>query len=294
MVDEPEKGFASTYRKKPAVAPRGLLPGRRVFTSMGWGVATAVVVSLSVVAAGAVLGGDGDPDTTLVSGTLEPTPEQQETEPAEPAAPTEEETEEAAEEPTEEEEPPVEEEAPVVQEEPDPEPEIEEEEQEEEVEEEDTGAESGTALTETIQGPEPVDGQTYRLISGLGTCLDRSNGLTDPGTAVQSFGCNDGDAQRFTLHEVGRDLWMLQSGNVCVGVQDASQDMGGDIRMYTCNESMSQRWSLTEVGDGYFELAAGHSKYCMDVENGKSESWTNVRQWDCNQARAQQWKFEAF
>ncbi|WP_329234611.1 hypothetical protein [Streptomyces canus] len=48
-------GFSDTFARRPARSPRGLVPGRRVWVSLGWGVALTVVLAIGMP----LVGGDG-------------------------------------------------------------------------------------------------------------------------------------------------------------------------------------------------------------------------------------------
>ncbi|MDT0267675.1 RICIN domain-containing protein [Streptomyces sp. DSM 44915] len=320
MVNKSGDDFPTQYRRGPAKTPRGLLPGRRVYTSLGWGTTAAVAVVLTVVTAGAFLGGGagtgtGTGNASEQAAQLPTTPDRNTSDSVtedEGEAPPEDLTEETVQDSTRETdrdstrdsteraavdsadrstdlgvravEPPAPEER---------------DEESVQVREpmalETTPAQSGTPTGERgrrVVSPEPlVDGGTYRVLSGLGTCLDRRYGAKEPGTEVQSFRCNSADAQVFRLHEVADDVWVLRSGLVCLAVAGATPEMGGGVEMATCDASPSQRWAVS--GDnGLRQLTAGHSGYCLDIADGRTESGTDVRQWDCNQMPAQQWAFE--
>ncbi|MBU6533445.1 RICIN domain-containing protein [Streptomyces sp. NPDC057245] len=291
MVNQPEDEFVTAFRKKPAKAPRGLLPGRRVATTLVWATATVAAVTLGVTAAGAVVGND----RTDLAADQQPGPSvsAEPTEKSKPAA-EDEKKDAPSEEPTKEQTqaaPPAA--APPAAAQPEPEKSAPASEAADEKDEDDKAKDSAPRKLTAQDKNALVDGKQYKLLSALGTCLDRGSDNGAVGTNVVSWVCTTGGNQTFTLREAGRDLYRLEEGGRCVGVTNASTEAGGNIAMLACNESMSQRWSLTEVGDGYRTLAAGHSRYCMDVEAGKSETGTNVRQWHCNSMRAQQWLLKA-
>ncbi|NEA41176.1 RICIN domain-containing protein [Streptomyces sp. SID11385] len=63
-----EQTFADAFRRRPARAPHGLVPGRRVWVTLGWAAAVSATVTLSAVAArGTVLDDDGKESPALAA-----------------------------------------------------------------------------------------------------------------------------------------------------------------------------------------------------------------------------------
>ncbi|WP_129286923.1 RICIN domain-containing protein [Streptomyces sp. GZWMJZ-114] len=67
-ADPAEQTFADTFRQRPARAPHGLVPSRRVWVTLGWAAAVSATVTLSAVAARAtVLDDDGKESPALAA-----------------------------------------------------------------------------------------------------------------------------------------------------------------------------------------------------------------------------------
>ncbi|MFR9723407.1 RICIN domain-containing protein [Streptomyces sp. MS19] len=293
MARKPADRFGEAFRRRPALARRGLLPGRRVAVSLLWAAVVASLLGVSALGAGALLdGGSGDrvpepvaaPRPVVEVPAVEPTEEEPTEEPTEEEEPAE---EEPAEEPAPPPPPPVVEE-PVEEEEP-----AEEEPagEEEPAEEEPAGEEE--PATRSDPAPGLIADGTYHIVNGIGTCLDRSNSRDDPGTVIWSFHCNSSYAQTWQVRAVGDDTYRLETpGGTCAAVQDSSQEMGALIRLNPCSDATAQYWKARDVGDGYVELHAGHSPWCLDVKNGDTTSTAEIRQWHCNNARPERWRFD--
>ncbi|MQS07701.1 hypothetical protein FNX48_011130, partial [Streptomyces sp. IF17] len=68
---DPPGTFAATFAERPTRGRLGLVPGRRVFVTLGGGVATAAALTLAVTAVGAVWP-EGRDRTETVASTEEP------------------------------------------------------------------------------------------------------------------------------------------------------------------------------------------------------------------------------
>ncbi|WP_433343718.1 ricin-type beta-trefoil lectin domain protein [Streptomyces sp. CA-253872] len=67
-ADPAEQSFADAFRRRPARAPHGLVPSRRVWVTLGWAAAVSATVTLSAVAArGTVLDDDGKEGPALAA-----------------------------------------------------------------------------------------------------------------------------------------------------------------------------------------------------------------------------------
>ncbi|NJP66693.1 RICIN domain-containing protein [Streptomyces spiramenti] len=300
MTQEPNPRFADTFARRPTVGRRGLLPGKRVYTSTAWTVAVAALVAATAYGASAVIPGDADEDALVAPVSSSKAPELPDK--PQPSPDAEEEDENEAEEDLTDvvqvAPPPV---AAVEQVEPEPEEEEEEEEQEEEVEEEEEEEEeeaappvkSGTVANNALAALD--DGGTYRLRAGTGDnlCLDVAWSVTSSGADLHQWNCNDSTAQQFTLRKDGDDgVFNLQAMGNCIDVNGSSQSPGAKVHQWNCNGTDAQRWRMESVGDGVFRLRSVVSGHCLDVAGNSSDVGTKIHQWNCNDARAQRWTLE--
>ncbi|TDC06009.1 hypothetical protein E1265_35035 [Streptomyces sp. 8K308] len=292
MPKQQPQRFVDAFADRPALARRGLLPGRRVFTSLGWAVAVATVVSVTGWSMGTFLAGDdGAPETVAADVPQQPSPEP-EPEPTTEEPEPEEEREEQPEEQPEEEPEQTQEQPPPRPQQQEEQPEVEEEEPEPEREEE---PEPETEEADTVRQENVVPDGVYRLMPGTtdDRCLDVDSSGTDAGTNVRQWECNETSAQNFALQSTGtRNTYRLIGlGGNCVDVENGSLDAGANIRMWGCNGAPAQQFRLEPNLNGYV-LVSARSGHCMDVMDASVDWGANVRQWECNRTPAQTWRLE--
>lgn len=303
MTQEPNPRFADTFARRPTVGRRGLLPGKRVYTTTAWSVAVAALVAATAYGASAVIPGDSDTETLVapVSSTKAPSVPDK---PAPSVAADEEEDESEAEEDLTDVIQPPPPPAPVVEQDETEEEEEEEEEQEEEEEEEEkeeekepeaakAPAKTGTVANNALAALD--DGGTYRLRAGTGAnlCLDVAWSVTSSGADLHQWNCNDSTAQQFTLRKDGADgVYNLQAMGNCLDVNGSSQSPGAKVHQWNCNGTDAQRWRMESVGDGVYRLRSVVSGHCLDVAGNSSDVGAKIHQWNCNDAGAQRWTLE--
>ncbi|TDC63073.1 RICIN domain-containing protein [Streptomyces hainanensis] len=281
---QPER-FVDAFTQRPALARRGLLPGRRVFTSLGSAAAVAVVVALSAWSLGNVMSGDEDETPVAFSAELtERTPEPEPAPEEEPEPePTEEES--AEEEPETEEQPPP----------PAPDPEPEETEEEPPPPEEEPEEEPEPENAEVVSQENLVPDGVYRLLPGTtdDRCLDVDSSGTENGTNIRQWECNETSAQNFALQSTGElnTYRMVGLGGNCVDIAGESLDAGANIHMWDCNGDLGQEFRLEPNLNGYVVISA-QSGHCMDVMDASTDWGANVHQWLCNRTPAQTWRLE--
>ncbi|GAB2901078.1 RICIN domain-containing protein [Streptomyces mayteni] len=273
--------YTDAYTRRPTLARRGLMPGRRVFVSTAWTAALVGVVVLSVWAATSLSGGGPDQP---VAAQVDPAPARETPLPT----PSEEAQDEVEPEPEEEPEPEVTTQEETVQEEvqqpePDSVPQEEERSAEEAEEPSFTGGDGGSMPI--------IDGHEYRLVSAgnLNMCVDVKEGSARRDANIRLWGCNGGLAQNFIMHWDGQGLeYVLEFRENCVNVAGTSQEVGADIRTWDCNGTGAQTWRLeAQPGLSAYSLVATHSNQCMDVDASDFTQGTNIRQWVCNGSDAQ-------
>ncbi|MGI5439239.1 ricin-type beta-trefoil lectin domain protein [Streptomyces shenzhenensis] len=69
-----ERPFAEAFRQRPARAPHGLVPGRRVWVTLGWAAAVSATVTVSAVVAAGTGRHDADEITTASADRTVPAP----------------------------------------------------------------------------------------------------------------------------------------------------------------------------------------------------------------------------
>ena len=79
-------------------------------------------------------------------------------------------------------------------------------------------------------------------MNGTTLCLDGYNTQTAPGTKVDTWSCNGGVNQQWSVNADGT-VTSVQSG-LCLDVTGASAANGALVELWTCNGGNNQNWSL--------------------------------------------------
>ncbi len=86
----------------------------------------------------------------------------------------------------------------------------------------------------------PVEGGAYQLVNeATGDCLDVDHRGKNDGAAIQSWGCNKGENQRWAVSWQGADTFTLVSvnSNKCLAGDD-------ELEQQACRNDSSQLWSF--------------------------------------------------
>ncbi|WP_030900302.1 lectin [Streptomyces sp. NRRL F-5126] len=145
---------------------------------------------------------------------------------------------------------------------------------------------ANTSATFTWSGTQ-AGGPTARAGSfhGLdGKCLDVTGANTANGTAVDLYGCNGTDAQRWT---VGSDGTVKALGK-CLDVSGGSTADGAKVQLYDCNGTGAQQWRVEAAGD----IVNTAANKCLDVKDRSSADGTPTQLWSCTGASNQKWTLE--
>ncbi|BCJ69004.1 lectin [Polymorphospora rubra] len=135
----------------------------------------------------------------------------------------------------------------------------------------------------TPGGPNPPAGGP---VTGLaGKCVDVAGAGTADGTAVQLYGCNGTDAQRWTRPGDGT----VRALGKCLDVSAGSTADGARVQLWTCNGSPAQQWTYTAGRD----LVNPQADKCLDVTGNNSADGTPLQIWSCTGAGNQKWTVPA-
>ncbi|UQI45188.1 ricin-type beta-trefoil lectin domain protein [Streptomyces sp. HU2014] len=106
-----------------------------------------------------------------------------------------------------------------------------------------------------------------------GKCLDIANSRAENGTAVQTYDCNNSNAQ-WWRHE-GSALRAGDLGNWCLDAAGAAT--GAQAQLWACNGTPPQQWAY-EQG----QLRNAQWGYCLDVPNGNTANGSRLQMYQCN------------
>ena len=140
----------------------------------------------------------------------------------------------------------------------------------------------GLTLT-TSGGGGGGTGGGERFISSLNnTCIDVPNSNFSDGVGLQTWGCNDSAAQRFTFS--GGTLRV--ANNKCMDVAWGSRDNGARIQIATCSGNPAQQFVLSAAGD----LVNPQANKCVDIDGWNSNWGARLIQWQCTGGANQKWR----
>ncbi|MEV6375575.1 glycosyl hydrolase family 18 protein [Micromonospora musae] len=141
-----------------------------------------------------------------------------------------------------------------------------------------------SAIYDTVMGGggnPPPTGRTGQITGIGGKCVDVAAANPANGTAVQLYGCNGSNAQRWT---VGSDGTLRALGK-CADVTSAGTTNGTKIQLWDCNGSSAQVWQAQSNGT----LRNPQSNKCLDATDNSSADGTRLQIWDCFAGANQRW-----
>lgn len=125
----------------------------------------------------------------------------------------------------------------------------------------------------------PVPGELVGIAS---LCADVRSASTANGTPIQTYGCNNTAAQRWTATADNR----LVALGKCMDVTGGGTANNTKVQLYDCNNTDAQVW-VPQAGGGLLNPKSGR---CLDVP-GAATTWsTQLQIHDCNQTNAQKWR----
>ncbi|MGW0578159.1 RICIN domain-containing protein [Streptomyces sp. NPDC002920] len=277
--------FSEAFARRPARSPRGLVPGRRVWISLGWGGAVAAVCALGIpLVSSGVLTSDGGDEVAAGSSVLvasptpsltpsaTPTPTLTPSPRSAPPAGTAKRTPKAAEEPA-------------VAQAPNP-----------------PGTVATVTATAKAKAPaakktsaakaktkirttaEPTPSQDFSRpvgrISGhydgfVGKCIQLV------GSALQLYGCDGGSDQQWSFAANGT----LQKGGRCLSLSGRSTGDGTRVVMAACDSTTVTQWRVS----GAYDIVNVAADKCLDVANAGTANGTPLQIAWCSGNAAQKW-----
>lgn len=121
------------------------------------------------------------------------------------------------------------------------------------------------------------------VTSGIaGKCMDVSNSATADGTKVQSWTCNNSNAQRWTRPG---DRTLRAFGK-CLDVYYSGTTNGTKVQLWSCNGTDAQVWNYNATTGALTNPLSGK---CLDVPNSSTTDGVQLQIWTCNGTNAQRW-----
>ena len=143
--------------------------------------------------------------------------------------------------------------------------------------------------------PTDIQAGVYQVANvNSGKCLDVRDDSTANGAAVQQWGCDNGESQKWRIEPVGNGLYKLKamhSGKV-MDVSSTSTADRAKIHQWEDLGTANQKWQIQAYGSGY-RLIASHSGKCLDLFYFAVSDGFQLEQNICNAGTAQQFKLKA-
>ncbi|KJK58204.1 ricin-type beta-trefoil lectin domain protein [Saccharothrix sp. ST-888] len=118
--------------------------------------------------------------------------------------------------------------------------------------------------------------------TGVGKCIDSSNGQTADGNPAQVWDCYPGiAAQSWILNANGT---VTNQGH-CLDADHGTPANGTHVLLWTCSGGSNQQWLPTGTG-GLYNPATGR---CLDDPDASTVNGTQLQVWDCYTVPAQHW-----
>nr|BFE56772.1 hypothetical protein GCM10020063_012980 [Dactylosporangium thailandense] len=124
-------------------------------------------------------------------------------------------------------------------------------------------------------------GGTGQIAGLAGKCIDVMNRLSNNGTPIQLYDCNNTPAQYWQLQSDGT----VRALGKCMDVTAAANQNGTKIQLYDCNGTPAQQWKVTSAR----QLINAGSGRCLDVTDWSSANGIQLQLWDCLDQDNQRW-----
>lgn len=126
-----------------------------------------------------------------------------------------------------------------------------------------------------------------------GKCVDVAWASTADGANIAQVSCNNNDAQKFDVTDVGGGWYKVINVNSrkAMDVASASTANGANIQQWSDNGSGAQRFAIRRVSGDEFTMVNQTSGKCVDVAGWSTVDGGNIAQWDCHGGANQRFKF---
>lgn len=133
---------------------------------------------------------------------------------------------------------------------------------------------------------------TVKIASAINNKLvmDIAGGATANKVAVQLYGWNDTDAQKYRFAEVGNGVYQItnvKSGKL-MEIAGGAMGNGGTIQQYAANGTQAQRWVAVKYGSNV-ALLNSKANRAIDVPAANAVNSVKLQSYAANGTNAQQW-----
>lgn len=146
-------------------------------------------------------------------------------------------------------------------------------------------------LLSSVDAGIPIN-TTVKIASAINNKLvmDIVGGATANKVAVQLYGWNDTDAQKYRFAEVGNGVYQItnvKSGKL-VEIAGGATGNGGAIQQYAANGTQAQRWVAVKYGSKV-ALLNSKANRAIDVPAANAVNSVKLQSYAANGTNAQQW-----
>lgn len=133
---------------------------------------------------------------------------------------------------------------------------------------------------------------TVKIASAINNKLvmDIAGGATANKVAVQLYGWNDNDAQKYRFAEVGNGVYQItnvKSGKL-MEIAGGAMGNGGTVQQYAANGTQAQRWVAVAYGSNV-ALLNSKANRAIDVPAANAVNSVKLQSYAANGTNAQQW-----
>lgn len=152
----------------------------------------------------------------------------------------------------------------------------------------------------TWAAPDPVAGQTYRLVNRNSGKVAQVAGASTwwGGPNIEQWEYQAQPHQQWLLVDLGGGLFQIQnvnSGYAMAGVTASGvpTEDGANIDQWMYAHRPEQQWRIISRGDGYVTLLNADSGKVADIADASTADGGNVQQWQYQGKPSQQWSLTA-
>lgn len=116
-------------------------------------------------------------------------------------------------------------------------------------------------------------------------CVDMASAATVNGTKIQSWTCNNSNAQQWQFQVTSGSNYRVNNRNANVQVWDVSNVSVADgalIHSWTYGGGTNQQWQAVSEGGGFYHFVNLNSGKCLDLTNGSTADGIQFQQWACS------------
>lgn len=141
---------------------------------------------------------------------------------------------------------------------------------------------------------------SFYIVNKNGLFLDIYAASVANGTNIGGWCGNSSDAQKWkfvavngtqTVKDGYYNICSASNSNFGLDVDRKSKENNANVQLNSMNGGNNQKWAVKYLGNGYYSIAAAHSRKALDMEKGGIDNGTNIQQYT-NSAEsndAQQW-----